>query len=438
MKQLIITLIFIILTIAGQAQPDTLKLSVTQAVETGFQNRFDMKANQYNISVAQNQVTENKKQWLPEISGNGNLKYNAQLEKTVVPAGVLGNDAPMAVSLSTKYNSAYSLSLNQSVYNPTLSINTHLSKNELQQEKEKVRASKIEIKNQIKEAYLDVLLKNLQLKTARNDQNRYREYKELAEGEYRYGKMLENDYLRAKLDNENAKVTTEKLLQNYLLAVNYLKYTINIEPKTEIILTDSLTTLVDSQFRVQPSINIENRTEIKQLQLQQQNNRLQVQNARRINFPSVSVFANYSQEFQNDRFHYGENQSWNPFSYVGVKLIVPISDHFRNNNNRKKYQYLLAQTGMELQQTKTDIYFEIEKARTQLDNALKNMTSTHKNYDLSNKIYKNQKQQYQLGSFNYDHLLDTEKSLNTAEQNYIQSVYDYLIVKLDYEKVLGG
>lgn len=437
MKHLIITLIFVILTIVAQAQPDTLRLSVEQAVENGLKNRFDLKASQYNISVAQNQVTEDRKQWLPEISGSGNLTYNTQMEKTVVPAGVLGNDAPMAVSLSTKYNSVYSLSLNQFVFNPSLSVQTGLSKNELELEKEKTRASKIEIKNQIKEAYLNVLLKNLQVKMAENDQNRYREYKKLAEGGYSYGKMLENDYLRAKLDYENAKVTTQKLVQNYKLAVNYLKYTMNIKPETLIILTDSLSSLAGPEVRLQNQINIDNRTEMKQLQLEQQNDKLQIKNARRSKLPTVSIFANYSQEFQNNHLHYGGKQYWNPYSYIGVKLSVPVSAHFRKNNRIRKYHILSEQTVMQLQQTKTDISFEIEKAGIKLNNALRNMKITHKNYKLSGQIYENQKQQYQLGGVNYDHLLDTEKSLNTTEQNYIQAVYDYLIAKLNYEKALG-
>jgi len=437
MKQLIITLIFIIPTIVAQAQADTLKLSVNQAVETGLKNRFDLKANQYNISVAQNQITEDRKQWLPEISVSGNLTYNTQLQKTVVPAGVLGNEKPMSVSLSTKYNSVYSLSLNQFVFNPTLSVKTNLSKNKLELENEKVRASEIEIKNQIKEAYLNVLLKNLQLEIAENDQNRYREYENLAKGKYQYGKMLENDYLKAKLDYENTKVTTQKLLQNYQLAVNYLKYMMNIESKTEIVLTDSLSFLANCGSNFQKALTINNRTEIKQLQLEQQNDKLQIKNARKNNWPTVSLFANYSQEFQNNRLHYGEDQSWNPYSYVGVQLSIPISSHLRENNNIKKYQFRLEQTAMQVQQTKEDISFEIEKAGTNLDNALINMKITYKNYKLSGQIYDNQKQQYQLGGFDYDHLLDTEKSLNTAEQNYIQSVYDYLIAKLYYEKALG-
>jgi outer membrane protein len=38
----------------------------------------------------------------------------------------------------------------------------------------------------------------------------------------------------------------------------------------------------------------------------------------------------------------------------------------------------------------------------------------------------------------YSSLLDTEKTLNTAEQNYIKAMYDYLMAKISYDKALGN
>ena len=65
------------------------------------------------------------------------------------------------------------------------------------------------------------------------------------------------------------------------------------------------------------------------------------------------------------------------------------------------------------------------------------MQTTQDNYELSKRIYENQKQQYALGSFQYSNLLDTERSLSTAEQNYVKSVYEYLLAKLNNEKATG-
>jgi outer membrane protein len=66
------------------------------------------------------------------------------------------------------------------------------------------------------------------------------------------------------------------------------------------------------------------------------------------------------------------------------------------------------------------------------------MQITRTNYQLSGSIYQTQKQQYQLGAFSYGNLLDTERSLSTAEQNYIRAVYDFLLARVNYQQAIGG
>jgi Outer membrane protein len=59
------------------------------------------------------------------------------------------------------------------------------------------------------------------------------------------------------------------------------------------------------------------------------------------------------------------------------------------------------------------------------------------NYNLSQRVYELKKQQFNLGSFAYEKLLDIEKSLTATEQDYISAVYDFLIAKINYNKALG-
>jgi outer membrane protein TolC len=66
------------------------------------------------------------------------------------------------------------------------------------------------------------------------------------------------------------------------------------------------------------------------------------------------------------------------------------------------------------------------------------MQTTKSNYDLSKRIYENQKQQHQLGSLQYTQLLETNRSLSIAEQNYIKAVYDYLLASINYQKAIGN
>ena len=182
------------------AQTDTLKVSLKQAVETGLKNRYDVRSNKYNISIAENAINKSKKEWIPDITGSGNLRYNSQLQERIIPAGILGNSTSMTFSLDTKTNSVYSLDLTQAIYKPEITSNINIAKNDLELEKEKNRQFEINTKTAITESYLNILLKELQFKIAKENEIRYSEYLEVAEGKYKYGSLLENDFLKAKLD----------------------------------------------------------------------------------------------------------------------------------------------------------------------------------------------------------------------------------------------
>ena len=420
------------------AQTDTIKISLKQAIEIGQQNRYDIQSNKYTISISENAVNRSKKEWIPEVTGSGNVRYNSQMQVRILPAGMLGNTEPKAFSMDTKTNSVYSLDLTQIIYKPGIVTDIKIAKNNFELEKEKDRQFEINTKIAITESYLNILLKKLQWKVANDNESRYNEYMHVAEGKYKFGALLENDYLKATLDYENAKVETQKQKQNYDLAISNLKYQINATNETSIVLTDSLTTVSALANESQQQTNPGNRTELKQSDIMHQNNELQLKKSYLNVLPSVSLFANYSTQFQYTNFDYTQRDWWSPYNYIGVKVSIPITSNFKNSNTIRESKYRLAKTEMDLKQKTADINYEIQKTATELTNAQQNMISTKANYDLSNTIYSNQKQQYNLGSLQYSSLLDNEKTLNTAEQNYIKAVYDYLMAKISYDKALGN
>lgn len=82
--------------------------------------------------------------------------------------------------------------------------------------------------------------------------------------------------------------------------------------------------------------------------------------------------------------------------------------------------------------------YEVQESLTKLNNAKENFIVTDHNYKLSQKVYELNKQQNNLGSFSYEKLMDTEKSLSATEEEYITSVYNFLIAKINYHKAVGN
>jgi outer membrane protein len=439
MNKTIYLLIFSAFFCKTVAQTDTLKLSLNQAIKFGLGSRFDVKEGTLNIDIAKNKVLAYRKELLPDISASGEITYNGQVKSTIVSAGYLGFTEAQKIALSMKNNTTFALDLNYTVFKPGLYTDIKIASNHLALETEKSHKSDIDIKVEIAEAYDNILLKSLQYEIARKDENRYKAYYELVVGKYSNGTLLESDMQLAGLDYKNAKANTEKLKQNYLLSIQNLKYKINVPQQAVIILTDSIQssigTAVSTDF---PNTAITDRSEIKQLRIQEGGYALQLKKAKQNDLPTLSFFANYTQFFQNNAFHYSDHFFWTPVSYVGVKLSIPITVSIKNTNSVKEYNMKLAQTSLEMKQKTIDLQYEVQDAQTKLDNAKQNLTVANDNYLLSQKVYELNKLQYSLGSFLYEKLLDTEKSLSTTEQDYITSIYDFLIAMINYQKAIGA
>jgi outer membrane protein TolC len=438
MKKVVIILLAL-LSLRGYAQQSVgeLKVSLQEAIDLGLNNRYDVQADKYNLAIADNEIGKSKKEWIPEISGAGNMRYSPQIQATYIPAGYFGIEAGLG-ALGAKATNVFGLDLNQTIYKPGINADIKIAKNNLRLEKERNRQSENNVKEKIAYAYLGVVLRELQSNIAAADEQRYKEYEQVADGKLKAGSLLENDYLKAKLDYENAKVETLKSKQNYQLALENLKYQMNIPRETQLTLSDSLNAAGFLVDQLPTKNDMINRSEISQLVLQQQGDKLQVDKSRQNAIPSVSLYANYSKQYLNTTFDYSQSQWWSPYSFVGLRLSVPITANLKNHHTVQSNQFKARQTDLELKQKGEDIKYEVHKASFELDNAQNNMKTAKNNYDLSRVIYENQKQQYDLGSLLYSDLLDTDRSLNHTEQNYVKSVYDYLVSIVNYQKALGN
>src|SRR5690625_1115625 len=102
------------LSITAQAQTvQTLKLSLRQAMELGLHNRFDVKAEQYNIDLSKNNINKSKKARIPQISAKGNVQYNTQIRATPVPKDFPGFEDVGTIALGAKNVTTFGLSLEQ-------------------------------------------------------------------------------------------------------------------------------------------------------------------------------------------------------------------------------------------------------------------------------------------------------------------------------------
>lgn len=433
----ILVLSFVLCAALAQAQSDSLRLSLSDAVALGLSKRFDAQANAYNMNIASTEVTGKQNAWLPEISGGGTVRLNTQIQQAYIPAGFAGMQEPMLVKFGATNIAVFGLDLNQTLFNPTVKNDITIAKSQAELQKQKDEQDKKTIRERITQAYLNVLLRKLQVGIAKDNENRFSEYYKLASGKYQAGALIENEYLRAKLDFDNAKLESQKAVQNLATAIAQLAYQMNVPLTQPLALTDQLSSLQIANLSQDVNFAYGNRSDLSLMNQQRAITQLQIAKSKQMVIPSLSFFANYSKQYTNMNFNFGESKWWTPYSFVGLNLRVPISAYYKDKSQIASQQLKLKQLDLQIEQRKSDIQFQYESAMSDLKNASNNVTQTSDSYALSKRIYALQEEQVKSGSLLYASLLDTERSLSMAEQNYIRAVYDLMVAQINFERAVG-
>lgn len=414
---------------------ETLTISLQQAIDLALKNRYDLQSQQIQVSIAKNTITRKTNEWLPDISANGNIRYNTQLQQNVLPAGFGGSTSDQRVAFGTKNNTSFSLDLTQPIFKPGLTDDIKIAKNNALLEEEKYKQKQGNIKTIVAEAYLNILLKELQLSMAKEDEIRYREYFLLAEGKFKAGTLLESDYLSAKLDWENSKSETLSTEHNKVLVYEKLKYALNMSLNTQVVLSDQISKVALMDESIEPSTP-KKRTEIQQLEIQQWGNQLSLTRSYKTLLPTLSFYANYSTQFQYNDFDY-TGHPWNPYNYIGLKLTLPITESFKNISTIREYQFKKKQHELDLKQKTNDISSEIASRETEWQIAKQNMLISKNSFEFSKDVFQIKQNEYKLGTLEYSKLLDYDKTLRSSEQKYLTAVYNLLVAKLSMDMAKG-
>ncbi len=418
----------IIISVLGFAQlsQSQQKLSLADAVDHAVKNRYDAQANKIEIDLAENAVSKSRNEWIPEITANGEMRYNARLQTMIFDNGE-------EFHMGTKNLTTLGIELSQPIFKPGLSTDIKINNAALSVQKEVLLEKDNNIKMYVVEAYLNAILREQQLKLNAESTDRYESYFDLAKDKMQLGTILESELLQTQTDYENAQVDLQKAKQNYDLAMNALKYQLNIPGAEKLILTDSLSVLLDNNPMQVLHANIQDRPELKQLYYSQHENDLKLERSNMMWLPTVSLTANYTTEFQASNFNYSK-KLWFPYNYVGLKARFPLSNIFKLSANRRGFQLKSSQLTMQYNQKQSELVYEIDKCNTELHNTSENISSTMRALTLSKELYNQQLVTYKLGTITYSTLLDAESSVRTADRNYITAVFDYLIAYYNYKK----
>jgi outer membrane protein len=443
-KQIIILLVMAhsALLLAKQEGADTLYFTLDEAVSFAMENNLNAQNARLDVDAADQRVWETAATGLPQISASANYNYNINLPTTLIPDFANDPTQKIPIQFGTKHNASAGVLGNQLLFSGEYIIGlqtARIFKEFTQRTKERTEQ---EVRQAVIENYYLVLLGEATLGLLEDNRDNVKQTYEETVQLYKSGfvEEIEADQLEVVLtDLQNSVLSMQRQI---MATKNLLKYQMGVERERDIVLNDSLASLVatiDYTAILGLEFTLEENIDYQILSDQERLAFMDLKLKRTAYMPTLSAF--YSMDFaaQRDEFNFLDaDQDWYRASLLGLSFNVPIfSSGFRRAGvAQKRIAYEQARNSKEF--AAEGLQVEFLQYKYDFANAVEKYRSDKKNLDLSEKVVRVTNTKYVEGLATSLELTQVNNQYLTALTNYTSSMVEVLNAKIKIDQLMNN
>lgn len=445
----------------GQPTDTAYAFTAQQCIDFGIKNNYKVKNAILDMQIQEQTNRQYTALAYPQINGSLGTNYYPNVAVQSFPnfiaAGTYGvleqegvkdgngntiksptDFGTINAAFGTKWNGNAGVTLSQILFDGQVFVGLQARETALSFSQKNIELTEEAIKANIYKVYYQLVVSKTQIDQL--DANIERTQKLLHDA----GELYKNGFAE-KIDVDRASVQlanlqTEKLRVQNTIDNGYigLKLLIGMPISDSLVLTEKITEdQIKKDLLSQQDYQIQDRKDYQYLQLGKKLNEYNIRRYKLSALPSAALNAGYSKVANRDQFNLFQKGDWFTSSYVGLRINVPIFLGMSNDANIKKAQLTLKQTENEIDNLKIAIDNEIAIAKNNFNNAITTLDFQKKNMQLAEQVYNQAKKKYEIGTGSNTDITNAQTDLRVAQSNYITSLYNAIIAKVDYIKAIG-
>jgi outer membrane protein TolC len=436
-------IIFLLFTTSLNAQENKYSFTLQEAVEFAINNNRAIQNAERDVKIALQTKRETTATGLPQV--NANIGYNNWIEQQVslIPAEFFGG-APgqfSQVTFGTTQTMNSSINIKQKLFDGSYLVALQAAKVYLEISKNAREKTTNEIRKVVAYSYGNVLLAEENLEIV--DSN----IALLEKNVWELSKVYENglieeeslQQLQLTLSGLRSNQRYTKRLKN--IAYQILNNSLGLNLTTKVVLTNSLEELVIFYSSLNPSKSENEIGEVIDFKIavnSVKSDELLLKLEKSKSLPTLNAFINGSYSGNSERFSFTENsQKWFGASLFGVTLDIPVFSSFKRSASTQRARLNLEKSKSNLEDTTNKIKLEINTARSNYEFAVEDYEIKKKSLDLSKNIStKNEIKFFEGLTTSFD-LSQAQRQLYMAQQDYLQSMLNILLKRVDLESLLN-
>jgi len=453
MFKIFLLIIFIMTDCVLYGQEQSYTLSLTQARDYALQNNKSLMNARAGIASSKQKLNETIAQGLPQVEGSLNYMtyFNYEMNFSMGSSDTEPNinyalldlgDMEVLNAISQMFGSSEPIVMNdqlsgkvqlsQLIFSGQYLAGIKTAKIARKLSEQSVVASEQDVKENVTNTYYQILTSERTLKIINGNIKNLNEILQHTTNMYNAGLAEETDVDQLKITVNQLKNSQKALERMTQLSYNMLKFQLGVPPATSIILTDSLTQLLDAanpQMALAKDFNISENINYQMMESQVALSKKQVDLRKWAYAPTIAGYYNYTGKILKTDF------DLNPSHLVGVTMSVPIW-----SSGVRKAQLAQSKISYDIALRNKDIVKDqLELQKTQLlyvyQNALENYETQKENVSVAGRVYQSIQNKYKHGAASSLDLTQANGNYLTAESNYYSSILTLLQAQTSLDKL---
>ena len=413
---------------------DSIHVDLNKAIEIALSETPTMRIADRNVQIKQIYKKEQIAALFPDVSLAAN--YNRTLLKQTMSMDMGGQTMNIKVGRDNTYSVGANLSL--PIISPALWSNLKLSSMDIELAQEAARSSKLELVNQVKQAYYVYLLAKQSHDVLEKSYANIEASNQLVTNSYNQGLVSEFEKLRSDVALQNQRPAVTSAAKAMRLAAMRLKVLLGMNMDEPVIfdgdLVDYEQGVLNATMPDEKDMQLAYNSALRQLDMGIQ----QLEQSKKLMIGSTCPMLALAGSFQYSGMGDDGQQFTNyPYSYVALSLQVPIISWVSTSYKLKQADLNIANMKDQRLDVERNLRIGVQSYLDDMQQAIEDIAADRETMLQAQKAYEIAQKQYEVGMNTWLDLSNAELTLTSSQLTYCQAIFDYLTAKANLDATLG-
>ena len=415
-------------------QGQVLRISREECVRIALQDNQTVRIADLDVKRLDYSKKEIRASLFPSIDFSAAYQRTIELQTMSMDMG--GQSTNIKVGKDNTWNFGFTASM--PIISPTLWKSIQISDVQILAAYESARASKLDLVNQVNQAYYSLMLAIASRDVLLQNYENAKVTADIYQKQFGLGTASEFDVLRSQVAVTNIEpellqadiaIRQCKLQLKVLMGIDYA---VDIEPDV---------TLAEMQrdmyaYPLGAGDNISNNTQLRSLDIQKQllDKTLTLRKFAWIPTLGVNYNMNWIAMSNGNAIR---NQQFNPYSVVALGLSVPIFSGGSKYYAMKQVEVQLKELQFQREYLVNALNMQVELALDNINRDAEQISSNQKTMMQAKKAHEIMQKSFDIGAASYLDLRDSELADTSSQLAYYQAIYNFLVSTSELDLLLG-